>query len=254
MNLKKSSLALIMIGMSAGAQADSLDTARTIESKTNAASAYSQKKIDKSAQAALAMKAEVEMLQEEVKNLEVYRDHLARLVASQDAEVDSLNQQIVGIQETRQGVVPLMYKMIDGLKQIVATDKPIRQQQRLARVAKLELMMAQADVSDAEKFRRILEAYQIEMDYGTKLGVFQGQVALSDQESIEADQLYLGRISLVARSLDGTRYWAWNDTSDNWQSLDSQMAAGVDKAFAIATKQAAPSLVTLPVSVNVESN
>ncbi|UTV29893.1 DUF3450 domain-containing protein [Photobacterium atrarenae] len=254
MNLKKSSLALIMISLSAGAQADSLDTARAIESKTNAASVYSQKKIDKSAEAALAMKAEVEMLQEEVKNLEVYRDHLARLVASQDAEVDSLNHQIVGIQETRQGVVPLMYKMIDGLKQIVATDKPIRQQQRLARVAKLEFMMAQADVSDAEKYRRILEAYQIEMDYGTKLGVFQGPLALSEQESIEADQLYLGRISLVARSLDGTRYWAWNDTSDSWQSLDNQMAADVDKAFAIATKQAAPSLVTLPVSVNVESN
>ncbi|MEJ2766147.1 DUF3450 domain-containing protein [Photobacterium sp. MCCC 1A19761] len=252
MNLKKSSLALIMVSMSAGAQADSLDTARAIESKTNAASAYSQKKIDKSAETALAMKAEVEMLQEEVKNLTVYRDHLARLVASQNAEAQSLNDQIAGIKDTRQGVVPLMYKMIDGLKQLVATDKPIRQQQRLARVAKLEFMMAQADVSDAEKYRRILEAYQIEMDYGTKLGVFQGPLALSAEESIEAEQLYLGRISLVARSLDGTRYWAWNDSKTSWQTLDNEMAANVDKAFAIATKQAAPSLVTLPVSVHVE--
>lgn len=253
MNVKKTSLALIMVGLSAGANADNLDNARAIESKINTTSAQSQKKIDKSAEATLAMAAEIEQLQEEVKNLAVYRDHLARLVDSQNAEANSLNEQIDGIKDTRQGVVPLMYSMIDGLKTMVSNDKPIRYEQRLARIAKLESMMAQADISDAEKYRRILEAYQIEMNYGTKLGIFQGQVALSEQESIEADLLYLGRISLVARSLDGKRYWAWNDNQDNWQNLDSQFSTDIDKAFAIASKQAAPSLITLPVSVNVES-
>lgn len=253
MNVKKTSLALIMIGLSAGVNADNLDNARAIESKINTASAQSQKKIDKSAEATLAMAAEIEQLQEEVKNLAVYRDHLARLVDSQNAEANSLNEQIDGIKDTRQGVVPLMYNMIDGLKTMVSNDKPIRHEQRLARIAKLESMMAQANISDAEKYRRILEAYQIEMDYGTKLGIFQGQVALSEQETIEADLLYLGRISLVARSLDGKRYWAWNDNQDNWQNLDSQFSTDIDKAFAIASKQAAPSLITLPVSVNVES-
>ncbi|MCW8331714.1 DUF3450 domain-containing protein [Photobacterium sp. SDRW27] len=253
MNIKKTSLALMMVGLAAGANADSLNSARTIESSINAASAKSQKKIDTSAEATLSMAAEIEQLQEEVKNLTVYRDHLARLVDSQNTEAESLNQQIQGIKETRQGVVPLMYKMIDGLKSIIANDKPIRHELRLARIAKLELMMAQADISDAEKYRRILEAYQIEMDYGTKLGIFQGKVTLSEQDSIEADLLYLGRISLVARSLDGKRYWAWNDSQSNWQNLDSQFSNDIDKAFAIASKQAAPSLITLPVSVNVET-
>lgn len=254
MNVKKTSLALMMIGLCAGVNADSLDNARAIESKINAASSKSQKKIDKSAEATLSTMAEIEQLQEEVKNLTVYRDHLARLVDSQNTEAESLNDQINGIKETRQGVVPLMYNMIDGLKDIVANDKPIRRDQRLARIAKLELMMAQADISDAEKYRRILESYQIEMDYGTKMGIFQGQVALSEQEKIEADLLYLGRISLVARSLDGKRYWAWNDSQNDWQTLDSQYSTDIDKAYAIASKQAAPSLITLPVSVNVETN
>ncbi|WP_299022005.1 DUF3450 domain-containing protein [uncultured Photobacterium sp.] len=253
MNLRKTSVALMMAALATGANADSLEQARSIESKINAASAYTQKKIDKSAEATLSISAEIEQLQEEIKNLTVYRDHLARLVDSQNAEAGSLKSQIRGISETRQGVVPLMYNMIDGLRTIVASDKPVRYEQRLARIAKLEVMMGQADVSDAEKYRRILEAYQIEMDYGTKLGIYQGKVALSEQENIEADLLYLGRISLVARSLDGKHYWAWNDTQSSWQGLDTSFAKGIDKAFAIASKQAAPSLISLPVSVNVES-
>ena len=252
MNIKKTSLALLVLSLTAGAQASTLGDARSLESSMNAASANSQKKIDRSAEATLSMKAEIEQLQEEVQNLQVYRDHLANLVNSQNQEMASLNQQIDGIKDTRQGVVPLMYSMLNGLKTNVESDKPIRKEQRLARIEKLEKMMVQADISDAEKYRRILEAYQIELDYGTKMGVYQGQLAL-ESGSIEADMLYLGRVSLVARSLDGTNYWSWNEKESVWQSLDHSFASDINKAFAIASKQAAPSLITLPVSVNVET-
>ncbi|MDV5167618.1 DUF3450 domain-containing protein [Photobacterium rosenbergii] len=252
MNIKKTSLALLVLSLTAGVQASTLGDARSLESSMNAASANSQKKIDRSAEKTLSMKAEIEQLQEEVQNLQVYRDHLANLVHNQNDEMASLNQQIDGIKDTRQGVVPLMYSMLNGLKANVESDKPIRKEQRLARIEKLEKMMVQADISDAEKYRRILEAYQIELDYGTKMGIYQGQVAL-DNGAIEADMLYLGRISLVARSLDGTNYWSWNEKESVWQSLDHSFASDINKAFAIASKQAAPSLITLPVSVNVET-
>ena len=126
---------------------------------------------------------------------------------SQNQEVDNLHDQIEQISLTRQGVVPLMYHMLDGLKEIVANDKPIRKVQREERIAKLDSMMTRADVADAEKFRRILEAYQIEMDYGTRLGVYQGKIDLSANEKVEADVLYLGRVSLIARSLSGETFW-----------------------------------------------
>ncbi len=246
----KPSLVILMLCMASSAYAN-IDAARAIESKTNAASTKSQTKVDQSAEAALTMKAEIEQLEEEVKNLTVYRDHLSRLVVNQNEEVTSINQQIQDIKETRQGVVPLMYKMLDGLKQIITDDKPIRYEQRLARFNKLDVMMSQADISDAEKYRRILEAYQIEMDYGTKLGVYQGQITVEDGAAIETDLLYLGRISFVARSLDGTRYWAWNDIDNGWHAVDSSQSSNIDKAFSIALKQVAPSLITLPVSAQL---
>ncbi|MCD9530495.1 DUF3450 domain-containing protein [Photobacterium carnosum] len=256
MNFIKTSLAIVILSVTTGAHASNLDNARSIENSTNTASAVSQNKIDKSADSALAMKASMEQLQEEVKNLTVYHDHLARLVENQAQEVTSIDQQITDIKQTRQGVVPLMYQMIDGLKTIVEHDKPIKRQARLVRVGKLETMMSQADISDAEKFRRILEAYQIEMDYGTKLAAYQAKITLADNKMIEVNVLHLGRIALVARSLNGSHYWSWNTAAKQWQVIDASEGANIDKAFAIADNQAAPSLITLPVSgvsTNVES-
>ena len=249
MNFLKTSLALVMSATLSTAYASGLDDAQAIQNKTNNASSASQKKINTSAEATITLKAEIEQLEEEVKNLNVYRDHLAALVENQNQEAVSLEAQIDEIKYTRQGVVPLMYQMIEGLKTIVDQDKPIKHTQRLERIEKLESVMTRADVSDAEKYRRILEAYQIELDYGTKLGVYQGQINLDNNRVIEADILYLGRISMVARNLNGSTFWAWDQNQHVWQVLDSSMKSELDKAYAIATKQAAPSLITLPVSL-----
>ncbi|WP_032547614.1 DUF3450 family protein, partial [Vibrio crassostreae] len=75
--------------------------------------------------------------------------------------------------------------------------------------------------------------------------------ALSNDRTIEADVLHLGRISLVARNLNGSQYWSWNQTQNQWQELDSSMKSELDKAYDIASQQAAPSLITLPVSLTV---
>ena len=108
MNLLKTSLAFIIGSLATSTTASSLDQAQAIQNKTNTASASSQKSINKSAQATLTLKAEIEQLQEEVKNLEIYHDHLAARVASQNKEADNYETQIEEIKYTRQGVVPLM--------------------------------------------------------------------------------------------------------------------------------------------------
>ncbi|MUK43638.1 DUF3450 family protein [Aliivibrio fischeri] len=252
MNILKTSIGIALATVITTAQATALDQARVIENKSNTSSAISQQKIDKSAEATLAYKAEIEQLQEEVKNLAVYRDHLTGLVNSQQQEMVSLNDQIDTIKETRQGVVPLMYKMLSGLTTLVEQDKPIKTEERLHRISKLEHMMTRADVSDAEKYRRLLEAYQIEMDYGTKLGTYQTQIIVEDNEQIDADMLHLGRVSLLARRLDASQYWSWNTYTNQWEALDSEFNDDLAKAYSVAYKQVAPSLLTLPVSLSLK--
>ncbi len=249
MKMMKPSLVLISLAVTMPVFANSLEDAKAIENRTNTASAVSQKTVDKSATAALELRAEIEQLTEETKNLKVYRDHLQGLVKSQHNEMASLNDQIAEIKNTRQGIVPLMYDMLDGLQKIVSQDRPIKEEGRLARVAKLKALMPRADVSDAEKYRRILEAYQIEIDYGTKLGTYEGRISLGDAQQMEAEVLYLGRVSLVARNLSQTRYWTWNANQRQWQALDSSDKEDIDKAFKLAEQQIAPTFLTLPVSL-----
>ncbi len=242
----------LLVALPFSAMASELTNAQSVQSKTNASSAASQKRVDKSAEQSIKLNAEIEQLQQEVKNLQVYQDHLNALVVSQEQEVSSLEGQIDEIKSTRQGVVPLMYQMIEGLKQNLAQDVPIKPVQRAERIAKLEDMMVRADIADAEKYRRILEAYQIELDYGTKLGLYQGQIN-ADGKQLEVDVLHMGRLALIARSLNGLNFWSWDANNRSWQPLDSAMKTDLDKAYSIAAQQTAPSLVTLPVSLIAQS-
>ncbi|PMH46122.1 hypothetical protein BCU68_08595 [Vibrio sp. 10N.286.49.B3] len=251
MTLRQKLALLLAVSQVTVVHASSIDAAQKVANKTNQASAQSQKVIDSSAEKTLRYKAEIEQLQDEVDNLAVYRNHLLALVDNQAQELASIDEQIEEIKRTRQGVVPLMYQMIAGLKQIVENDKPIRLTQREQRVEKLENMMSIANISDAEKYRRILEAYQIEMDYGIKLGIYQGQISLTEATQVKAEIMYLGRISLIARSLAGSKYWSWDVSTQQWQELDNAYSAEFDKAYAVANKQAAPSLIYLPISLPV---
>ncbi|MBT0342770.1 DUF3450 family protein, partial [Vibrio campbellii] len=88
-------------------------------------------------------------------------------------------------------------------------------------------------------------------DYGTKIGVYQGKIALDSNDQVEADILYLGRVSLIARSLSGEHFWSWSQQQKAWQAVGTEQKAELDNAFAMANKQIAPSMLTLPVSLNV---
>ncbi|QIR07831.1 DUF3450 domain-containing protein [Salinivibrio costicola] len=252
--IKSSSFRLVLgvascLAFTPAVSADQLEKAQAIEGKTTQEAAQSQSRINRRADASLAMRQEIEQIQTQISNLEIYRDHLQNLVSNQQVEAQSLRDQIIEIKETRQGIVPLMYRMLDGLEQWIAKDMPLKAEQRQARLEKLQAMMGRADVADSEKFRRILEAYQIERDYGTKLDAYQDTIAL-DGRAHQVDVLHLGRVSLVARSLDGKQHWVWSTRDMQWVSLDASAGEAVDKAFAVAQKQVAPSLLSLPLSAN----
>ncbi len=248
MNIKTVSLPLLLALAASGSNANTLEHAQDIQKKTNDSSISSQKRVDRSADRTLELQAEIEQIRLEIKNLTVYRNHLSSLVKSQNNEMDSLEQQIEEVKTTRQRVVPLMYDMIDGLRQIVASGPPIKLNIRQKRIAKLDSMMSRADISDAEKYRRILDAYQIELDYGTLLEVYQGEIKVG-LENIQADIFHLGRISIVARSINKMKYWSWDGNSGSWVEMDDSLNSEIDKAFNLV-EQKSTSMVTLPVSLN----
>ncbi|BCL71020.1 DUF3450 domain-containing protein [Vibrio nigripulchritudo] len=246
--VKAVAVTIAAMSVSTTSLADDLDKARAIEKKTNKTMQKAQANVDANVEASFTLQSEIEQLETQIENLTLYRNHLRKLVTSQNTELDSLEQQLKDIEDTRQGIVPLMYRMIDGLESVLTSDVPLRHEARQKRLDDIKLLMGRADVAEAEKYRRILEAYQIEIDYGTKLGAYPAEIELNDGVR-QVEQLYFGRVSLVSRSLDNQKYWVWRQQNKTWEELPKEKGIEINKAFAMAAKQQAPSVVTLPLSI-----
>ena len=249
---KKSLIASTIIGalaLSASniASADALSNLQNAEAKIFKASSKSQRKIDNIYEQTQDLLAEYRNTVDEAEVLKGYNDHVQRMVDDQRANIKSLEDQIGSIDKTKQGVVPLMYKMIDTLEKFVELDVPVNIDARKERIAGLRNVMGDSDVSVSEQFRLVLEAYEIEANYGTVFGVYQAEVDFGDGTPVTADFVHMGRVSFVAQSLDMKKAWVWNNGNRAWESLGDEYLKPVTDAIRMARKQLPPDLAKLPV-------
>ncbi|GLX77381.1 DUF3450 domain-containing protein [Thalassotalea insulae] len=248
---KKSLIASTIIGSLAltasnFAAADALTDLQKAEAKTFKASQKSQSKIDNIYEQTLNLLAEYRNTVDEAEILGEYNDHVQRMVDDQNANIKSLEKQIAGIDKTKQGVVPLMYKMIDTLEKFVELDVPVNVEARRERIQGLRDVMGNSNVSVSEQFRLVLEAYEIEANYGTIFAAYQGEIEV-DGQKLTADFLHMGRVSFVAQSLDYKHSWVWNNQTRAWEELGDEYTKPITDGIRMARKQLPLDLTKLPV-------
>ena len=168
----------VVLLSSSVASAAELKELHTEEAKIHNAAVKSQEKINALFEQSQDLLIEYRGVVDQTENLKVYNDYLAGLVADQQLGIKSLQDQIDSIEETKQGIVPLMFRMIDSLEQFVNLDVPIKKVERLARVERLRDLMANSDVTVSEQFRQVIEAYLVENEYGTKITSDQGTISI----------------------------------------------------------------------------
>ena len=187
-----------------------------------------------------------------VDGLKVYNALLQKQLAAQDREVATLKSSIANATVIERQMVPLMMRMLDGLEEFIALDVPFLLDEREERVANLRQLMERADLTVAEKSRRVFEAYQIENDYGRTLEAYKGKLDLgadtSDRRSYDVDFPRIGRIALLYRSVGNDRFGHWDTVNRQWVETDqSAFKRNVDKGLRIARQEMAPELFTVPV-------
>jgi hypothetical protein len=215
--------------------------------KTEQAAMASQAKIAQLDDESSRMLAEYRQLTAEAQSLKSYNDQLAVQVTSQSDELRQMNQQIEDIATTSREVLPMMNKMLATLEEFVKLDMPFLPEERATRLIGLKDMMGRADVSISEKYRRIIEAYQIEIEYGRTLESYQGKV---DDRTVEF--LRTGRIALMYQTLDGRETGYWDNAARAWK-VDNSYDEDVQEALKVARKQAAPDFVGVAVPAPVEA-
>ena len=225
--------------------AEPLAAAVAAQTEADKAAAAAQTRIDALDDQTQGVAAKYVQALADADSLNKYNEQLARQVKSQDAEVASLAQQLGALEVTEREVQPLMQQMVDTLEQFVSLDVPFLQDERNKRVANLKDMMQRADVAIAEKYRRILEAYQIELEYGRTLDAYEGRLGDGDSARI-VSFVRLGRVSLMYQTLDGGETGYWDQLRRQWQR-DDHFAKAVKDALHVAKKIGAPDLLRVPV-------
>jgi Protein of unknown function (DUF3450) len=126
-------------------------------------------------------------------------------------------------------------------------DLPFLPEERQQRVKNLREMIVKMDISNAEKFRRIMEAFQIENEYGKTIEAYKANIQLNNV-STAVDFLRLGRVALYYQRLDGSEAGFWNKEKKQWALLPSDYSSAIRQGLRVARKETAPDLLTLPVS------
>ena len=184
---------------------------------------------------------------QQLERLRIYNHNLENLVADQEQEKSSIARQLNDFGDMEQGIVPLMYDMIAALKKYVELDAPFSQLERQNRIDRLEINIERSDLTVSEKYRQIMEAYQIETSYGRNIEAYMGTLRIEGVDR-KVDLLRVGRIFLAYQTPDLKETGYWDTATRSWRPLDSSYRRAVTDGLRIARKQAAPSLLNLPLA------
>lgn len=217
------------------------------QAEADAAAAESQRRIDDLDDATSRNLAAYRVALQRLDSLTIYNEQLAKLITSQRGEIASIERQTNEIEAIETGALPLMIDMIDALDDLVQADVPFLLGERDERVGRLRGLIDRADVTAGEKFRRVMEAYLVEVEFGRTIEAYRGELE-RDGAVRTVDFLRFGRVGLYYQTLDGAETGRWNPASRQWETLADSARRPVQTGLRIARKQAPPELLTLPVN------
>ncbi len=241
---------LLVVGVSANAQ-DDLQRAIKAQTDMQNTSAEVQARINALDDDAREALNEYRQALSQVDDLVAYNQQLESLVATQGVELADFERRFAALEKTKRQILPLILRMLDVLEEFVAADMPFLEKERAMRIANLKELMGRPDVPTSEKYRRVTEAYQIELEYGHTIEGYEGEIQI-DGETRTVAFLRFGRLGLYYMTLNGLEIGYWDKEADSWAALPASDRQAMDQAMRIARKQLPPNLVRLPVAAPEE--
>jgi hypothetical protein len=207
----------------------------------------SQQKIDTIVDAQQQRLITYRALLKQAEGLQQYNEQLSTQIEGQQALLERFDQSIDQVAKIERQMLPLIDRMAGGLAAFVDLDLPFHEAERMQRLEFINAALAKADVDVAEKFRQVIEAYQVETEYGRKIDAYQDIIEL-DGKPQEVDVLRFGRIALVAQTKDASTTAVWDQANKRWEELDAgTYRNSIRRGILMAKKQASIDLVMLPI-------
>ena len=234
-----------------------LDEVHSVNKQRTQSAQSSQVRIDELAEQRVQLVDEYKEVSKITDGLRVYNSQLEKQINAQKIKLQELEGSIEQATILKRQITPLMLKMFSALKQFVTLDSPFHSKERNDRLRFINEALDNPSVSDAEKFRQVLEAYQIENEYGRKIDVYTDTIKLR-ANLVNVNVLRIGRIALIAQTKDEKTTLVWDKYEKQWIELPLSYRNPIRQGIRIARKQAARDILLLPIStpekINRETN
>jgi hypothetical protein len=224
--------------------AQSVDQILQAEDRRLNLAQQSQERVNTIVEGTRSLTDQYRAINKESDGLKVYNRLMSAQTSGQGAVLDDISLSMEQVDVINRQIFPLMERMIDGLEQSVKLDVPFLMTERNNRMDTLKNMMARSDVSVAEKFRKVMEAYQIENDYGSSSEWYTETITI-DGSPREFNILRIGRIGLYFQSDDTRITGRWDHQAREWV-VDDSGRNEIRKGLRMAKQLVAPELILIP--------
>ncbi|TKB58685.1 DUF3450 domain-containing protein [Ferrimonas aestuarii] len=170
---------------------------------------------------------------------------LERQVTEQQQQIATLTDELNNIDAIAQQLEPSLEVWYAELERLVAADMPFLTEERQRRLRFFRQSLDNADIPQAERFRRLMEVIQIEVDQGYGSVVANHPIQLQGQ-NIQVTSFRLGRLLWLAQSQDGSVNAYFDTAFGGWKTLDPRYASAIKDAIAISKNQQRAELLALP--------
>ena len=206
-------------------------------------SATSQDKIDATERQTDKIVNEYKVVSKQVEGLKLYNAQKRIQIQAQLDLMDKLDEQLVQVVVMQRQIPPLAGKMLDSLETFIKLDTPFRAEERRARVDLVRSSMSKPKVTASEQVRQVLEAYNIEAEYGRKIDTYEDKLA----DGTVVNILVIGRIGMFYQTKDERTSGRWDNEVGEWVELPGSYRKPIRDGIRMAKKLAPVDMLLMPV-------
>ena len=206
-------------------------------------SAKSQSLIDSTERQTDKIVNEWKAVSKQVEGLKLYNAQKRIQIQAQLDLMDKLDEQLVQVVVMQRQIPPLAQKMLDSLESFISLDTPFRKEERQNRIDLVRSSLAKPKVTASEQVRQVLEAYNIEAEYGRKIDTYES--TLNDGTVVNI--LVIGRIGMFYQTKDEQSSGRWNNETGEWDELPGSYRKPIRDGIRMAKKLAPTDMLMMPI-------
>ena len=189
--------------------------------------------------------AEWKVVVKQVEGLKIYNEQKRRQIKAQEERMVTLAEQTRQVVVIQRQIPPLMERMADSLEQFVSLEAPFSLDERVKRINQVRATLSDPKVTASEQVRQVLEAYNIEREYGRTIETYEDAIVIDGEEKL-LNILRIGRLALMYQLKDQSQAGIWDSEQNDWVEV-SGYRLPVRDGIRMANKTAPLDLLAVPV-------